>query len=345
MIRGLGAKAPDDEQKAIRADAETARKDEKVAAESAYIEGLLEEELGKWTEAEKLFRQALKLSPGMTDDAGKYRVALARLLLRDRPEVVAPLAPAPPADEKKKDDKAGAGIFSRRPHVVGATLYIHPWTTLIVSAVIAQQPVEELESPETLARLKETMELAQELIASKNDKIKGQGYLLLGSALSKLGKRTEGLKEYSKGMQLLYPGIQTGEMKTLIDDHPAFQQPDSANSADPILAERHFGEGMHLYWSKQYPQAEAQFRQAVKYFDRDARYQYYLGLAQYNQRTKMKRDAAYFSWEQGARLEAKAATNPFAVREINATLERVQGEQRQLLNSFRYKAAEEAEAK
>ncbi len=35
----------------------------------------------------------------------------------------------------------------------------------------------------------------------------------------------------------------------------------------------------------------------------------------------------------------------FAVREINASLERVQGNERQLLNSYRSKAAEEAEVK
>ena len=38
-----------------------------------------------------------------------------------------------------------------------------------------------------------------------------------------------------------------------------------------------------------------------------------------------------------------AATNPEAVREINASLERIQGELRQTLNSHRYKASAEPE--
>ena len=82
--------------------------------------------------------------------------------------------------------------------------------------------------------------------------------------------------------------------------------PDSAKIQNPVMAERHFGEGIHYYWAKNYVQAEVQFKQAVKYFDRDARYQYYLGLAMLQQPTKFKRDAAYFAFEKGAQLEAEA---------------------------------------
>jgi hypothetical protein len=340
MVRGKGAKIPDEAQKEIRADAATARKDEKAAAESAYLVGLLEEELGNWAEADKLYRQAIKLHVGAPDDAGKYRVALARLLLRDPPEGGAAPAPAD-NDKKKKDDKVGAIQAPQE-----RTIVLHPWTPFLVSAVIGQ-PVEDIEDKETAARLNETLKLAEELIASKNAKIKGQGYLLKGIALSKMGRRTEGLKEYAKGLQLIDPGTKTEDMSKLIEDHPAFQQPDASNTPNEIMAERHFGEGMHHYWSKQYPQAEAQFRQSVKYYNKDARYQYYLGLAQIHQKTRLKRDAAYYSFERGARLEAKmASTNPDAVREINASLERIQGEMRQLLNDFRYKAkADEQDAK
>ena len=109
LIRGKGSKLGEVAQKAIREDAEAAAKDEKLVAESAYILGLLEEELGNLVEAEKQYRQALKMHQGMADDAGRYRVALARLLLRDRPEVDAP-APKLNPDEKKKDDKAGARL-------------------------------------------------------------------------------------------------------------------------------------------------------------------------------------------------------------------------------------------
>ncbi len=144
----------------------------------------------------------------------------------------------------------------------------------------------------------------------------------------------------------MFPGIQTNELTKLIEDHPAFQQPDSAKTQNPVLAERHFGEGIHYYWAGNYPQAEIQFKQAVKYFERDARYQYYLGLAMLQQRSKLKRDAAFFAFEKGAQLEAEAiAGNPFVVRDINQSLERIQGELRQFLNGFRYKTQGESAVK
>jgi hypothetical protein len=400
-VRG---KVPDDVQKEIRADAATAAKDEKVAAESTHLVGLLEEALQNWPEAEKNYRDALKLHQGMPEDAGKYRISLARLLLRDRSgdPVVAPPQPEEKKkddakdkldkkddakdkkddakdkldkkdeakdkvdkkddakDEKKldkkddakdkldkkddakdkKDDKVG------RAPAVERTILLHPWSTLIVAALVAQ-PVEEVDDKETLARVNETIKLAQELIASKNDKLRGQGHLLMGSALSKLGKRTEGLKEYAKGLKLVYPGIETKEIEELINEHPAFQQPDISGTPNPVMAECHFGEGMHLYWSRDFEKAEAQFKTAVKYFDRDARYQYYLGLSQLAQKSKLKRDAAYYSFEVGARLEAKSvSTNPYAARDINMSLERIQGPIRELLNSFRFKALDpEGDAK
>jgi tetratricopeptide (TPR) repeat protein len=342
-------------QKDIRADAENAAKDAKFAPESAYIVGLLEEELGNLADAEKQYRQAIKMHPAMDDAAGKYRVALARLLLRDRLEA-APAVPAPMDDDKKKKDDKGATLLPSPSGTgvggegeEGRAIVLHPWSVLAVTAIVGQaaQPFDEIDDKETLARLNETIKLAEELIASKNDKIKGQGYLLKGSALSKLGKRSEGIKEYSKGLKLAFPGIETSEMKQLIDDHPAFQQPDASGTPSPILAERHFGEGQHYYWSKQYEQAEAQFRQAVKYYDKDARYQYFLGLSLLHQKDKKKRQNADHYFSEGARLEATASsTNPDAVREINASLERIQGQLRQYLNEYRYKAASgEPEAK
>ena len=338
-IRGKGPKLGEVAEKAIREDAEAAAKDEKLVAESAYILGLLEEELGKLVEAEKQYRQALKMHQGLADDAGRYRVALARLLLRDRPEVDAPAAPKLNPDEKKKEDKAGARLDRDLEPKVRVTI-VHPLTHLVVAAVIGQPVPEELEDKETLDRLRETIKIAEELInEAKNPKIQGQGYLLRGSARSKLGDRTAGLKDYATGLKLVYPGIPTSELTKLIEDHPAFQQPDSAKTQNPVLAERHFGEGIHYYWAEKYPQAEIQFKQAVKYFERDARYQYYLGLAMLQQRTKLKRDAAFFAFDKGAQLEAEAiAGNPFVVSDINQSLERIQGELRQFLNGFRYKA-------
>jgi tetratricopeptide (TPR) repeat protein len=217
--------------------------------------------------------------------------------------------------------------------------------------LVSHQP-DDVDDQEMLARMKVVIEEAERLKASKNPKLQGQGYCLMGSALSKMGKRTEGLREYAKGLQLLYPGIETQEIRDLIDSHPAFQQPDSAGAPNPIMAERYFGEGSHLFWKamsnpkadsamQDFKDAEAQFQQAIRHFDKDARYQYYLGFAQLKQK---KRAFAIHAFEQGARLEASAVqSNPFATREINQSLERIQGNMRELLNHYRYRPATEPE--
>ena len=86
--------------------------------------------------------------------------------------------------------------------------------------------------------------------------------------------------------------------------------------------------------------------QAIKFYDKDARYQYYLGFALLQQKSRDKRDSAIFAFEKGAQLEANAVqSNPFATREINQSLERIQGELRELLNQYRYRPATEPETK
>jgi len=332
-VRGKGPKAAKMVEGDIRADAAGAAADVKLKAEAKYIEGLLEEELGNFDVAEKLYKDAIDLHQGEPDGAARYRISRARLLLRDRTPAAPAAAPAPADDENKKADKVGAASGSQE-----RTIVVHPWSTLVVVASVGQdgKKVDALEDKETL-RLNETLKLADELIKSTNDKIKGQGYLLRGSAISKMGKRTEGLKEYAKGLRMVYPNIETKELQQLIDDHPAFQLPDTSEP-NPIIAERFFGEGIHFYWAKKYPDAEAQMQQAIRYYEHDPRFWYYLGLAQWQQKTIAKRDAAIHSFELAARLEVKnSLTNPDTVRDVNASLERIQGELRQTLNEHRYK--------
>ena len=69
--------------------------DAKAAAEAAYVLGRLEEQLGDMDKAEKLYRQAVKTHQGSPDESYRYRIALARLLLRDRP-AAAPQPARPP---------------------------------------------------------------------------------------------------------------------------------------------------------------------------------------------------------------------------------------------------------
>ncbi len=347
-----GSKLDAQVEQDVRTDAVNAAKDGRTPAESAYLLGRLEEEFGKFDAAEKQYRMAIKLhddAKGPAEIAGRYRVALGRLLLRERGEA-APVAP--PKIEEKDEKKDAEPQSSNRNLREEFTSLVQSLSILAAHTVSFQQPGDAED-----ARLKEVIEEAEKLKASKNPKLQGQGYCLMGSALSKLGKRTEGLKEYAKGLELLYPGIETKEINELIEAHPAFFQPDSTGVANPIMAERHFGEGSHLFWKamlnptaktalQDFKEAEAQFLQAIKYYDKDARYQYYLGFAQLQQKSRNKRDSALFAFEKGARMEAAAVqSNPFAAREINQSLERVQGEMREMLNQYRYRPSTEPETK
>ena len=242
-------------------------------------------------------------------------------------------------DAKKKDDVKKKDDLDpkKEPEPKKDDARLDTLRALVTLALVGVQlPGEdEDEDPVAAARLQESIDLANKLIKSANPKVKGQGYMLLGQALSKKGKRTEGMREYVKGLELLFPGAQSKDMTKLLEEHPAFQQPDAVTRVNPVVAEQFFGKGLHLYYSRQYAEAEIQFKQAIMYYPQDARYQYYLGLSLLPQKGTMKRDAASFALEQGARLEA---SNRPSTGEINLSLERIQGPLRAYLNAIRQKA-------
>lgn len=361
-------------QKQIRSDAEAAAKSAGAAADGEYVLGLLDEELGQYGNAEAHFRAAIKAHKGSDDTAARYRVALARVLLQDRPAAAAPAAPAASDVPVPADDKKGEGTETPADRPIS---FVHPVTGLILAATIGAQPEPdaEQENAATAKRLREAIELAQALANSKSPQVREQGYallaeaaakagrqltstscqelakglvnqpdpkvrgtglMLMGQSLVKQGKRTEGLKEYTRGLELVHPGLATQEIGRMVEEHPAFQHPDVANKPNPLLAEKHFGNGVHLYWAGNYPAAEAQFKQAMDYFGNDARYAYFLGLSQLAQNSKLKRDQAFYSFEQGARLEAQGQPS---IADINISLERIQGGLRQLLNGYRSQGA------
>jgi tetratricopeptide (TPR) repeat protein len=348
------------EQQQIRKDAEAAIKAPGGSAEGAYVLGRLEEQLGQYAKAEAHYRDAIRAHKG--DDAAlvRYRVALAHVLLQTRPAAAAPA----PADDKKGADTATSAA---QP-----TSVMHPVTALVLTAVIGAQNGDavEKEDPAAAKRLREAIDLAKTLATSKDAKVKAEGYDLLGKAvtaaggqltsatclelarglidesdpkvrgsgmmlkglgLAKKGEHSDGLREYSRGLALLNPDLALG---TMVEKHPAFRHPFSESTPNPLLAEKHFGNGLHLYWKRRYPEAEEEFRQALAYFSQDARYAYWMGLAQLAQKTRSKREQAYFSFEQGARLEAQERPT---IGEINASLERIQGDVRRLLNSYRFR--------
>ncbi len=345
-VRGQ-AKIPQDVQGKIRADAEALLADEKAGAEAAFVLGQLDEALGNIPEAEKRYRQALaKAEP---KDQNRYRIALARVLLRDRPATIPNSEPEPKVDPKGKEigrggDGGGAQVEAsteREARLFGPPLstYSPLHSPLCLGgdgggAAVQPGVVDDEEDKELLERIKETLKLADELIKSGNKKDKAQGHMIKGQAMSKLGQRTEGLKEFAEGLKILLPETSSKELAVLLKEHPAFQHPSPSNKPSPFLAEQHFGKGLHLYWAKKYDKAEEEFTTAVGYFNKDARYWYFLGLARLAQKGVLKRDHAIFAFEEGARLEAANSPSP---ADVNASLERIQGPLRHRINEYRQK--------
>jgi hypothetical protein len=295
-------------QKRIRDDAEAARKDAKLAPKSYYLVGQLDEHNGDFGKAEGAYREAVKLA-GSGPEADRYRIALARLLQRERPAGTSQLEPAPARKE------------------------------VVVFVAFNESPVVQAgddEEVKAAKRLEESVKLAKELMESPDAKTRGEGYILLGTALARQGKKTEGLKSFVKGLELVYPGMATQDLAKIVESHPAFSMPDVAVQSNPVQAERHFGKGLEYFWAKKYGEAEEQFQKAVSFFDQDARYRYFLGLSRYLQNSREKKTLAEYDFEQGVRLEA--ARKP-STREVNGSLERIQGELRRVLNGYREKMA------
>lgn len=303
-------------------------------ADGFYARGRVAEELGNWNKAHQSYRQALAAAPP-ADRVGnsRYRVAIARVLLR-----IPNLPPEEKPEMKGADEKTGA-LTSPPPQPVTrgapvegegakegakATIAFHPITGLLVQMLLAA-PVDQDEVPET-PELDEAIRLADEAIRAGNP----EGHLVKGLALAKKGRWTEAVLEYSTGLEKLgrNPDDAKG-LRFLMQNHPALKIPDGQMPADPLLAEKHYAAGLRHYWARRYDDAEREFFRAVSYYDQDARYLYFLGLARLNQG---KRSFALEAFRRAGVLEQQAKP---ASATVSATLERVQGPDRQTLNRYR----------
>jgi hypothetical protein len=323
-------------ENSIRKDAEAAMKSDASKAEALYTLGLLEERLGEFSTAADKYKEAQeaqKAHKGKDADLARYLEARGRVLLR--------AIETPPPESPKTGGVGGKdGKTSRlAPSLTPASpdesqLVAHPLTLLALTAVVAQIPGEdESASAEEAKKLAEAEEAARNLIALPDPKLKARGHMLLGKIYSRQGKKTEGLKEYALGIKLLFP--ESGkELEVLIVEHPAFKMPDSLAVPNPVLAEKHFGRGLDFFWAKNYAEAEEAFKEAVKFNEQDARYQYFLGMSRWLQKSKAKRADADWNFEKAVRLEME---NRPSSAEVNASLERIQGPLRVFLSKKREK--------
>jgi hypothetical protein len=331
-----------------------ARKDARAAIaagakeEGHYALGRIAEELGDLDEAVANYRVAAKYN-GRKDLASLYRLALARVLLQGKPGKGA---------GPKKKGKGGKGkkANSRRPgrkgaavkHLARAKVYrpglalrakssLSPGAALLVMHALLLAEDDDTEGPgvEQNPNVDEAIKLAEEAIRLGDPR----GYLIKGRALTQKAQWTRGMMEYLKGLELIAKQRGNKEMQLALDglrqileEHPAFKMPDSVKPPQPLLAEKHYSSGLNQYWCRCYAKAEKEFLEAVKFYGQDARYLYFLGLSRLMQAKPAKVGAAYENFRMARRLENEGSPE---TTEVNAALERVQGNARRVLDRFR----------
>jgi tetratricopeptide (TPR) repeat protein len=284
----------------------SARTDASAAArenlpDGYYLLGRLEEELGNLDEAEKHYRSAIKVHDKVDENGGRYRVALARVLLRLRPMLSAPRTA--PSGEK-------TGHLRRTPALD------------VLGILLAMTFQGALDKPST----REAEKLADEVLAM-GDKApfdaRAQALAVKGLHTRALGVYLNGLRE--KG---LLAQEHANAMNDLLSGHPALRRPESKTTPDPNEGEKRYAAGLNFFFNRNYANAEKELIAAIENDNADARYYYFLGLA----RLAQGKREAYEDFDQGARLEQLGRPDTAAV---SSALERVQGQLRRVLNGIR----------
>ncbi len=276
----------------------------KAVAAGWYALGRWHEALGQLAQARQAYEQAVEAHPALDVAGGRYRVALAQLLVRQYgPKVVLQSTP-------------------RSQALPGAV-----WSPLSLFIGLTTMAQDEEQEIKTAPELDRAVQLANEAIQAGN----ADGYLIKALALAAKQRWTDAVVEYSRGLEK--KGGTNAEqgriLRYLIENHPALRIPDGQRPPDVQQAERYFDLGLQLYWERRYAQAEKAFAQAIRSFDQDARFVYYLGLAQLGQD---RRDQALESFKKAGVLEQLGKPQSAIV---SASLERIQGGERSVLNRYR----------
>ncbi len=276
--------------------------DDAVAAglpEGHFALGRIAEELNDLATARKSYEAARKAHDAPDDEGNRYRVALARVLLKL-------------GTVGKRDLEKPLGL--NKPERMSDSL-----ASLILLLQIGA-PADANKEAE------EANKLADEILASRDTP---NSFLFKAQAYAVKGRWNEALKTYVLGLKAHIRRDYADALIDLVNRHPMLRRPDHLEIPDPLRAEAFFTTGLRHFGAKNYLDAEKAFVSAVEADNQDARYFYYLGL------TRMalgRRDDATADYQQGAILEAQGKPGRAAVSE---SLETIQGTPRQTLNSFR----------
>ena len=285
--------------------------DEAVLSKTAlgyYAKGRVAEVRGEIIDAIDFYRKAVNENKALDAQGIVYRIALARLLNSVLPTNIKP----------KEADGEKVGVLEKKEPEMLTNLF-----ALLLTGFYFQQPeiVFPPESPKISP--KESRKLADEVLASPDAPFdaKAQAYAIKGLP-------TKAIREYVIGLREKMGPIHFENLMKIIEDHPSLTNHNLGNQANPVEAERFYATGMALYFNKRYLEAEKAFMAAVENERQDARYQYYLGLSRLAQN---KAEAAE-AFEAASKYEKLGRPSRAAV---STSLERVQGPQRQVLNTYR----------
>ncbi|HZT81139.1 MAG TPA: tetratricopeptide repeat protein, partial [Gemmataceae bacterium] len=302
--------ADDPAVKAALQDAQAAI-DGGAKPEGLYAAGRIAEEVGDLAGARKAYEAALAAHPEADLSGNRYRVALARVLL------------------KQERAKAGEGRVGRLPAGGAARLLAalkdgDPADSLAALALLVTLavPPDGLPTPEQ----QKANELANEVLKSRPAP---GDFLLRAQAHALQGEWTKALKVYVEGLRPHLRRDYADGLAEIINNHPVFKRPDSRSVPNPLLAEQHWGAGLRAYYARRWADAEREFGEAIANDSQDARYFYFLGLSRLQQG---RRADAIADFEEGYRLEELGKPSRTAV---NASLERVQGPMRRTLDRYR----------
>src|SRR5262249_27477539 len=192
-------------------------------------------------------------------EGGRYRVALARVLLQ--PREVRPGQPAaPPAPGGNK-----VGWLDPAPYPARHRQNLKELALMVVLGL--QAPLLPGEQP----GLEEAEKLADEILKAPPGTVP---FNVHAQALAIKGLWGEALREYVAGIRPLLPREYADGLMYLILNDPRLRRPDSLRIPNPLEAEKHFAAGLNFYFEGDYTNAEQEFLLTIRNESQDARYFY-----------------------------------------------------------------------
>jgi tetratricopeptide (TPR) repeat protein len=300
-------------------------------ANGHYAAGRIAEELGQIDEAIRSYRAAVAAHTAMDASGSRFRVALARALVKSRAGETPAVRPLPPPVRTGMKLPHPTPVQKVSARTTKATT-IRSLSMVDFTSLMLTMTFQAADLPKGGPVTREAEKLADEVLAM-GDKAP---FDVRAQALAVKGLYTRALRTYTTGLRekgLLAPAYANALLE-LIAEHPMLKRPDTVVVPEPAEGEKHYAAGVNYFFSRRYLDAEKEFLSAVEHDNGDARYYYYLGLS----RLAQDKREAYEDFDQAARLERLGRPARGAVSDA---LERVQGPMRRVLNEVRSRPVKE----